>query len=1146
LTCICQSDYSGISKPRMRHLSSLILTCLCIAYSVHAQEPVLRFEHLSGNDGLANTSVQHIIQDARGFLWIGTLGGLHQFDGYQFKIYRHSERDSSSISNNDILFILEDDEQTIWAGTRDGLNQFDRNSGKFFTYRSGFGNATLLKDKSIRCLHDDKKGNIWMAVSELGLLRFNKAKKAIDKLVRYNPKDSLSISSDFIKTIRQDEAGNLWLGSDNGLSVYDPQKGTSVNYRHESGNANSLAHNFVKTVCFDRSANVWIGTDGGLSLATRKNDGTLQFKNYFASDDPSGLSYNAIKSVMEDRSGKIWIATDNGLEVFDPATKIFSHNRHDEFVPTTIANNYCHTIFQDKQDIVWIGTDAGISIYDEGRFAFSPFQFNPTDYIGAVYEDHANVLWLGTNKGLKSYHPEKGLIRIYDFNPKDSKSLTHNLITAIAEDRKGNLWIGTDRGLNKLNEKREVVKKYLKEDSETDSYLGILTVMTEKNGRVWAGTWNGLSVYDSTSDSFTPFYPGIVTGKVQALLRDHDGDLWIGTRTKLVRITQRNNGGELIKTYTRKNSKDTSSLSYNNVTALFADGDNKIWIGTGGGGLNSFYKQTEKFIHYTWDDGMPSDNISSIESDDDGFLWISTDKGLSHINTGTGAITNYDESDGLQSNTFNLNASFKRTNGEMLFGNLKGLSVLNPQKVKMNNFKSPVYITELQVFNNPVLPGSKILPKPIQELRQINLEYTDKVFTLNFVALNFRNPSRNTYAYKMENFDKDWNYTSSLRRFATYTNLAPGKYTFKVKSANNDGLWSDQETSLIIVISPPFWSTWWFYTFCIFLLAIIIYTIFHLRVRYLKKVQVLLQNEVGKRTRELHEEKESLEKANMLITDQRDEIEAQKELIERDRSHLEEAHLLIQEQNEKLQSSKTRLEDEVRKRTQELKQTLEKMVAANNELDFFVYRTAHDLKGPIARLEGLSYVGQLEKDSNEAYKYLKKIQEVSLEMNTMLSRLLRTRSINRQEVRLVDLNLSRTVKKVVSSLLQKENGKDVRFEINIPDDASINTDPELLDILLENIIQNAIRYRDRERSDNYVKICYSGRESNLISIEDNGIGIEEEIKQNVFEMFFIGTSLSNGFGLGLYEAQLIARKLKGRINLNQQNKRGTEIQIILP
>jgi ligand-binding sensor domain-containing protein/signal transduction histidine kinase len=945
-----------------------------------------------------------------------------------------------------------------------------------------------------------------------------------------------------VKAITEDDDGNLWIGSDNGLSRLDLETNLFLNYRSDYKSPNMLPHSWVKALFLDKNNTLWVGTDGGVSKATIRKGEVIKFENYSKKPD-NAMTDDRVKSLIVDRQGKVWIGTNNGLNILNPQDGTFSALRHNDENPYSLVNNYCKAILEDEQGIIWIGTEGGLSKFDANRFPFALYNKTSgirdfsSDYVSAVLLARDGTLWVGTNDGVNNYNRDTGVTKTV------TATQTH-FISAIVQDKADNVWVGSDKGLFRFTSDG---MKHYKPDG-TDRRIpteGILCLLNDRN-KLLIGTWDGLSMYSTSSDTFTRLFQEELTGRIQALMIDAYGKLWIGTRSSLVRVEGTYDQNPTNLRYFRHEPANAESLSSHDINVLYMTPDRSIWIGTNGGGVNYFDPKKEAFVHFTIEDGLPSNNISAITSDSAGNLWISTDRGLCRMDRTTKIITLYEKSDGLQSNSFNLNSVFKAPDGELFFGGLRGMNSFYPDNLQPNDSKTLVYLTELQIFNKVVEPGQGILSKSVANESTIRLSHRDKILTLSFVGLNHRNPVKNKYSYKLEGFDEEWVVAPAERRYATYTNLNPGTYTFHVRATNNDGVWSPHEATLKIIIEPPFWATWWFSALMAVLIISLLFLFIRLRTQSLEHAKVRLESEVSLRTRELQQEKESLQVAYEQISDQRDEIEAQKELIDQERRNLEEAQQVIKKQNEELQTSNVTLEHNVKERTKELKETIEKMVLANNELDFFVYRAAHDLRGPIARMEGLCHVGLLEEDKAEAYKYLQKVQGVSAEMNNMLSRLLRTRTLNRQQIRARDLNLNYIIKKIIASC-SISAGKHVTVEVSIPDNIIVSTDPELLDILLENVIQNAFQYIDSSKPTSYVRVtARDGESAVVISVEDNGIGIPEDMKDQVFAMFFKATEQSNGFGLGLYEANLISKKLNGKIYINLHRKEGTEMMIELP
>lgn len=1135
----------------------LILVLFMATWAIQlaeAQDQDFRFDHLTNDNGLANTQVQTLLQDSKGFIWIGTLGGLHRYDGYGFSIFRHSHNDTTSLADNSILTMCEDREGQLWLGTREGLIRYNSRLNQFHSYISGFGNANWLRDKSIRAIAEDRTGVLWIAVSGEGLIRFDKTTNQFAERFMFDEKNNdpqKTLMSNHIKNIAVDKNNNLWLATDNGLTFFNTSTKTFYTYLPGPDQNTSLPNRFVKALCFDRQGKLWIGTDGGLCLATIKHDKIFSFTSFFEKkNDPRTISSNLIKALIEDKEGKLWIASDMGINVYDDVTKVFTTLQNDPNNSQSVGSNYCRHLLQDKQGIIWVATDRGISKYDPDAFPFHTFSHNPksieslsSNYVNAMEVDKKGRYWIGTDNGLNRFDPTINRFTLVS-SVQDKVASTY--ITAIKSDKSGRLWLGTDKGLYLYDPESDKVSSFLYDPhNDVSGYAGgVLSLWVDENDALFVGTWDGVYVFDQGKKTFSRYLPEI-KGKVQTMLRDAAGSFWIGTREQLIRVNDPTSAKPTLEIFQHVPT-NPASISFNNITILYQASDGTLWVGTGGGGLNYFSEENNRFQSYTWDSGLPSDNIYGILEDSKHNLWISTDKGLCRLNPSTEKITTYGKEDGLPSDAFNIGSTLKTSSGELFFGSVNGISAFKPEDVVTTEFSPAVYITDFWLAGKMIKPGSvDVLPEAIQYLTSITLTPDEKVFSLGFVALNYRNPTKNLFSYKMENFDEEWSYTGSDVRFATYTNLPPGTYIFRVRASNNDGVWSKNEARLTIHVLPPFWATWWFYSLVILFMLSIVYAIFKFRMATLRKGKMKLREEVALRTMELQLEKENLEKANKQITDQRDEIEAQKEKIEADQIKLKQAQQVVMEQNLRLQTYNVQLENNVAVRTSELQATMEKMVRANNELDLFMYRAAHDLRGPIARLQGLCQVGRMEHDKQMAFLYLDKINAVSQEMSAMLTRLLRARALNKQELMPVMINLHQTVDSVVNRMKLEERVFDIEIMIAIDHALSLFVDVELFEILLQNVIQNAFRYRDVSCV-SYVRIEAKPEPDQLtLCIEDNGIGIPNGLGDRVFEMFFKGTDKSSGFGLGLYESRLITNRLNGKIDLVACDGK-TKVNIVLP
>jgi signal transduction histidine kinase/DNA-binding response OmpR family regulator/streptogramin lyase len=568
---------------------------------------------------------------------------------------------------------------------------------------------------------------------------------------------------------------------------------------------------------------------GGLKRFDRDKKQFFQYSH--DAKNVSSLSSNGVFSIYEDNTNVLWVGTyAGGLNKFDRDKEQFIHYFNDRDDPSSLCNNTVFSICEDSFGDLWVGTyDCGLNKYDREKEQFTNYFYDPDNPASlsdndvlSIYEDNSGLLWVGTyGGGLNKYDRKKEQFTIYAHNPNDRTSLSKNEIFTIIEDNFGDLWIGTDGGgLNNFNKEKEQFTHYIHDPNNPASLSAnrVFSIFEDKSGILWIGTdVGGLNKFDREKKQFT---------------------------------------------YYKYDPDDPSSLSNNAVLSIYEDKSGVLWIGTYGGGLNKFNSEKEQFTHYRETDGLPNDVIFGILEDEYGNLWLSTNKGISRFTPGTGLFRNYDVRDGIQGNEFNQGAYHKSKNGNMFFGGINGLTKFHPDSVKDNPHITPIVITGFQLFNKPVPIGIDtsnnrlILKKSITGTKEIELTYKDYVISFEFAALDFHIPEKNQYAYIMEGFDKDWTYTNADRRFVTYTNLDPGEYTFRVKGSNNDGIWNDEGTALIILITPPLWATTWAYIFYgIFIIFLFISARTYDLKRQRLKHQLELEHEHAKKLEEVDQMK---------------------------------------------------------------------------------------------------------------------------------------------------------------------------------------------------------------------------------------------------------------------------------------------------
>ncbi|MBL7960125.1 SMP-30/gluconolactonase/LRE family protein [bacterium] len=864
----------------------LLTTLIFISFSVGsllAQKGNVKFHHISLEQELSHGTVYSILQDRKGFLWVATEGGLNRYDGYEIKTFMHDPMDSNSIANGNVSSILEDRYGFLWLATwGGGLDRYDPANEKFYHYKHNPSNSQSISDDRVQTLFEDSKGNLWIGTYSGGLNLFNIEKETFS-VFKHDPSNPSSISHDRIWAIAEDSSGNLWFGTNDGLNKLSAASTQNrfIAYKNISGNSRSLSHNFVRSLYVDHKGQLWVGTQSGLN---RMDSETLECTRYLSPN-------NNINSIYEDKNGFIWFGTlESGLIKYDPKTDRRFQFTNEAFNPNSLSQNDVRVIYADRTDNLWIGTrGGGLNKLDLKPPKFNLMSNNPANAnslidnrVWAIYEEEkkeGNILWISTDKGLDRYDMDNNLFTHYVNDIADPHSISSNFTRGIFKDKDGYIWVGTSGGgLNRLDPRTGKFKRYISDPKNPSSLSDnrVRVIHGDDDGILWIGTYKGLNRFDPMTGLFKTFQyasnnpQSLSNNEVRAIAEDKNGNLWIGTYGG--GINRFDKKTERFVRYMHTDS-DVNSVSGNDILSIAADPDGRtLWIGTQGSGLNRFDIQTEKNTRITTNDGLANDVVHGILIDAKGNLWISTNKGLSKFNVhsphslGNGmenehwsSFRNYDVHDGLQSNIFGQGAYHKNSKGRMYFGGVGGINFFDPDDVKSSPFSPVVVITEFRKFDKPVYLG-----RALQDINAIELSYKDNFFSFEFAALDFTLPEKNQYQYMLEGFDPEWS-NAGYRRYATYTNVNPGTYYFKVNGSNNDNVWSKEPVVIKIVIVPPFWKTWWFIILTVTVLSLIIYAGYNYRIRNIQTQKFVLEREVAERTAELKRSKDELEKINEIV-----------------------------------------------------------------------------------------------------------------------------------------------------------------------------------------------------------------------------------------------------------------------------------------
>jgi two-component system, sensor histidine kinase ChiS len=904
----------------MNKLIYIAISLLLLIQNIQAQD--FKFDHLTIEEGLSNSNVYCVFQDSRGYVWIGTSNGLNRFDGYNFNIYYNLPKDRNTLSGNRITCINESPDGDILIGTWDkGFSVFDHKTEKFRQYFSS-SNHGSLPSNSIRDILVEPNGNIWLATLN-GLALFDKKSELFYTFKVFshtaNSATSLAVSGNNEILIAYIDEG-----------IYKFTTHSRI-FEKQSSFLSSDFSTGIKTVYKDKKGFIWVGHEGNGLYKVDPQIKVTQNYNYSSSGNNS-VSSSIVRKIIEDHEGRLLIAADGGgLNVYNYNTNkfsVFTANHEDK---TSLSNNQLYCMYIGKNNMLWIGTySGGVNVYDPNKEKFYSYRQSPNGLsyksVISIFQDKNKAIWIGTDGGGIDILQTDGKILKFKDNPL-LKNLSSNIVKSIYQDSEGNMWIGTySGGINHLNMKTKKNTVYRRSPTGPGAEH-IWAIHEDHFKTLWIGSLgSGVDTFDRKNNQFVHLTPanfpkGPNYNNIMAIYEDSQHRLWLGTEGGGINLFNRRSG--TFKVY-RNNAKNEASLSSDDVRAIFEDSKGNLWFGTAGGGLNLMLED-QTFVHYTERDGLPSNVIYGILEDNKGYLWLSTQKGLSKFDPATKTFRNFDKNDGLQSNEFTYTAHYMAQNGKLYFGGIDGLTVFHPDSIKDNPYKPPVYITDFLLFNKQVLPGdgSGLLENPINQTKTITLDYTQTVFTFKFTALNLSHTAKNQYAYKMDNFDKTWNLVGTKRE-ATYTNLDPGEYIFRVKACNNDGVWNETGTSIRLIITPPWYNSKWGYLlYLIISLIALIMVIRIVRKRFEKQRKKLEQDKNQKLWQQQKKyEQDTLEREKELVRLKEEKLEEEKsrlehwELLQKMENDMKEKQLEADKEIIRLQQEK--LEAELSHKNKEL------------------------------------------------------------------------------------------------------------------------------------------------------------------------------------------------------------------------------------
>ncbi len=1106
-------------KKILIHLTIAFLLLGCGQLIAQKLNQQYEFKHLNAEDGLSQGNINTILKDSKGYMWFGTYDGLNKYDGYSFTVYKNNPEDSTSISDSFIRELMEDETGYLWIAHASGVDRYNRETNEFSDINYDLDYSDKTENRAVESICIDHIGRLWAGTLNRGV--FIVTDKNNPEKLKSEPFGSVIEDAKALEGIRvykifQDSQERIWMGVQSDvIYVYHHEK----NELMPIGMKDKKGSNYnIWSISEDQYGNIWLGGDGGL---TKVSYNLSEIKNFpHDPKDPGTISRGTIKAVYHDNYHRMWVGTQSGLNLYDEDSDTFSSLTHDDFDETTLSHSEVWSIYQDEEDVMWLGTfTAGINVHHPTFSMFGTMRYNPSDPKGlggpnvtSFYQDKKGNLWIGLDHdGLDYYDMKSNTYIHFKSGDANSNTISGNSIMTIAEDRHGDLWFGTyNDGISRYNPKTRRWKRYYA-DKGNDRALQsniVYDIIEDSDGELWFATiQGGLSKYDRKKDQFVTYGEdlddpnALSNDHLWSLLEDRKGEIWIGT-SHGVNVFYKKTGK--FKRYL-PDPDDPESIGDYSTQTLFKDSKGRIWIGQGSG-VCVYNRNNDSFKCYSEIDGLSNNIVLGIQEDRRGNIWISSFNGLSMLNPVTEEIKAYHE--GLQGSQFNYESCLRLTDGRLVFGGTQGYNLFNPELVQDNERLPRVSITDFQVFYEsvPVLINETALKPNIDRIKPISLDYRQSVFSFEFSSLNYIDPLQNTYAFMLEGFEKDWTYTTPDRRFASYTNIPEGSYTFKVKASNNDGVWGKEGAEVSIVIDPPWYRAQWFRYFAFLLIITATYALYKLRVRMLQRQKTVLEHKVNKRTLEVNLQKQ--------------ELERQAEMLK--------------SYNQDILNKNSMLED------------------LHRQKDGMVGIVAHDLRSPLNHIKSfidlLPLVGPLNDDQKLQVDHMKRLIEQG---NMLISDLLYVNGIKQFDIALNSKKFDMVpfINDFLISYNQELERKKQQLDIDIvPKSLRLNTDEDVLRRVMENIFSNAIKFSELGKTI-YLKLS-EDKSHAIVSIRDEGPGINDSELPKLFEMFQrlsakpTGGEHSTGLGLSIVKA--LVQKLGGKIEVKSKVGEGTEFIVYIP
>jgi len=1134
--------------------------------SLHAQKTFKKFYHITRNSGLSQSTINTIVKDRTGFIWFGTDDGLNRYNGYTVQHFKHDENDYTTIGLGRVHCIYISKSGQMWVGTdQGGLDLYDENTERFCSFKSGIEHVVAAATNDIRGILETADNRLWLGCYEGSISLFDPKDKSFRSVPLSNKNN--------VTAICYDNDSNLYIGTTSGVEIIrNAKNGYYANIKSEPFGL--LKNINIISIYRASDGTMWFGTYGkGAFAYTPSNKKMLQYTT--SSPGPYRIGHNIVRAFTEDKNKNVIIGTGgSGLNILDENKHVCQSIKNQLNNQFSLGSDVIYCFLMDEMHNLWIGTyNAGVDVVFEVKDKFGHIRsFGEENSLSAnsvltMLEDKSGNIWIGTDGGgMDKYNPRENKFEHFRNNPNNPNSLSGTVVKSLMFDKDSILWIGTfNEGLNAYNPKTRKFTRYYHDPANPNSPASnhVWDIDQDEDGMIWIATLNqGLDCFDPKTRKFTHFLhnpkdsSSLSDYGVSVIEFDKNGNLWVGTEFGGISVMKKGEWGKF-QNFVRSDNNN-SALTSNQICSIFEDSKGRIWVGTLGGGINVYDEDVEKFYKLTVKDGLASNLVYAFLEDKEGNIWISTNNGLSKLKYSENNIQypffqNYDLNDGLLSNEFSPQSAMMARSGLLYFGGINGINYFMPESLKINTNVPPVVLTDFRIFNKSVAvdePGSPLKVSIIKS-KIIEIDYSQSVITFEFAALDYVMPSKNRYQYKLEGFEQNWNDVGN-QRTATYTNLNPGKYVFRVKGSNNDNVWNEDGASVLLVIRPPFYKTWTFWVILITGFVVLTYFVVKERLTKFEKQQRSLKIMVDTRTKELVELNEMLEIQNQEIDYQRAEVLAQKENLEMVNKALEEKQNQIQQQNIELEKHRNHLEELVAQRTAELEVAKQKAEESDRLKMAFLSNMSHEIRTPMNAIIGFSSLLNApditEKEKEDFIRLINANSEALLVLIDDILDLSRIEA-NQIEIKKEVFNVSTFIHDLILSYRKIKKPKesvDFYLNLNISGEKLIETDRHRLRQVLLNLIDNAFKFTPAGSIE--LKVEESNGEY-IFAVKDTGIGIDEASQAIIFDRFVKGhddnKKVFRGAGLGLAISKSLMELLGGSLEVQSKLGEGSTFYVKL-